>query len=47
MERQREWSPASCEVNVKRPSEGPFVFTTVWPVSTSCVWGLAFRSVMV
>ena len=29
VERQREWSPASCEVNVKRPSEGPLVLTTV------------------
>jgi hypothetical protein len=32
-----EWSPDSWEVNVKRPSEGPFVFTTVWDDSTSCV----------
>ena len=30
------WSPESCEVKVKRPSDGPRVLTTLWPVSTSC-----------
>lgn len=41
MERQIEWSPDSWEVNVKRPSEGPFVLTTVWDDSTSC-WVIRF-----
>ena len=29
------WSPESCEVKVKRPSEGPRVLTTLCPVSAS------------
>ena len=35
-ERQMAWSPASCEVNVKRLSGGPRVLTTLWFVSSSC-----------
>jgi hypothetical protein len=40
LDKQMVWSPASCEVNVNLPSGGPSVFTTVWPVSTSCeeIW---------
>lgn len=30
-----EWSPASCDVNVKRLSLGPLVFTTVCDVAIS------------
>lgn len=29
--RQMLWSPGSCDENVNRPSEGPRVFTTMWP----------------
>ena len=42
VERQMEWSPASWDVKVNLPSDGPRVRTTLSPEVTSC-WSYLFR----